>query len=122
MVISGIYPAVIHWLTRHSFRSRCKFIVDSAELREHHVKNILRTKDAEITNLSIKLELERRRADAEAARCRTLTGQVSTFSNTETELRSQLNIYVEKFKQVCLLWPEVHLMVFAEITAHFSAG
>jgi hypothetical protein len=26
---------------------------------------------------------------------------VSTFSHTEAELRSQLNIYVEKFKQVC---------------------
>jgi len=29
-----------------------------------------------------------------------LTRQVSTFSQTENELRSQLNIYVEKFKQV----------------------
>jgi myosin heavy subunit len=29
-----------------------------------------------------------------------LTSQVSTFSHTEAELRSQLNIYVEKFKQV----------------------
>jgi hypothetical protein len=31
-----------------------------------------------------------------------LTRQVSTFSQTETELRTQLNIYVEKFKQVSL--------------------
>lgn len=29
-----------------------------------------------------------------------MTSQVSTFSHTEAELRSQLNIYVEKFKQV----------------------
>ena len=34
------------------------------------------------------------------ARSRQLSAQVSTFSQTETELRSQLNIYVEKFKQV----------------------
>lgn len=31
-----------------------------------------------------------------------MTSQVSTFSHTEAELRSQLNIYVEKFKQVLL--------------------
>jgi uncharacterized phage infection (PIP) family protein YhgE len=36
----------------------------------------------------------------EANRSRALTSQVSTFSHTEAELRSQLNIYVEKFKQV----------------------
>lgn len=29
-----------------------------------------------------------------------MSAQVSTFSHTEAELRSQLNIYVEKFKQV----------------------
>lgn len=39
----------------------------------------------------------------EASKSRQLTSQVSTFSQTETELRSQLNIYVEKFKQVCLV-------------------
>ena len=31
-----------------------------------------------------------------------MSAQVSTFSHTEAELRSQLNIYVEKFKQVRL--------------------
>ncbi|KAK5241877.1 hypothetical protein LTR40_013006 [Exophiala xenobiotica] len=64
-----------------------------------HFKAILRHKDAEIAHLQAKHEVERRRADAEAARCRTLTNQVSTFTHTEAELRSQLNIYVEKFKQ-----------------------
>jgi len=34
-----------------------------------------------------------------------LHAQVSTFSQTEAELRSQLNIYVEKFKQVRLSLP-----------------
>ena len=65
-----------------------------------HFKTILRHKDAEIAHLAAKHEVERRRADGEAGRCRTLTSQVSTFSHTEAELRSQLNIYVEKFKQV----------------------
>lgn len=39
-------------------------------------------------------------AENEVSRSRGLSQQVSTFSQTETELRSQLNIYVEKFKQV----------------------
>jgi uncharacterized phage infection (PIP) family protein YhgE len=75
-------------------------LADQAEIREMHFKAVLRHKDAEIAHLQAKYEVERRRADAEAARCRTLTSQVSTFSHTEAELRSQLNIYVEKFKQV----------------------
>lgn len=70
-----------------------------------HFKTILRHRDAEVAHFSAKHEVERRRADAEAARCRTLTNQVSTFSHTEAELRSQLNIYVEKFKQVSLTRP-----------------
>src|SRR6202012_1072528 len=70
-----------------------------------HFKAILRHKDAEVAHLQAKHEVERRRADTEAARCRTLTNQVSTFSHTEAELRSQLNIYVEKFKQVSLILP-----------------
>lgn len=72
-------------------------------MRELHFKSLLRHKDAEIAYLAAKHEVERKRADAEGQRCRTLTTQVSTFSHTEAELRSQLNIYVEKFKQVSVL-------------------
>ncbi|ERF74135.1 hypothetical protein EPUS_09231 [Endocarpon pusillum Z07020] len=82
------------------FKIRCKVLADQMDLRELHFKSMLRHKDAEIANLAAKHEVERKRADAEATRCRTLTAQVSTFSHTESELRSQLNIYVEKFKQV----------------------
>jgi hypothetical protein len=84
------------------FRTRCKVLADTLDLRELHFKSILRHKDAEIANLQAKYEVERKKAEAEASRCRTLTNQVSTFSNTEAELRSQLNIYVEKFKQVSI--------------------
>lgn len=71
-------------------------------MRELHYKALLRSKDAEIQSLTAKYEEQRRTAENEAARCRALSSQVSTFSHTEAELRSQLNIYVEKFKQV---WP-----------------
>jgi Myosin-like coiled-coil protein len=46
------------------------------------------------------LEKQRRAQEMESTKSHQLTRQVSTFSQTETELRSQLNIYVEKFKQV----------------------
>jgi hypothetical protein len=73
-------------------------------MRELHYKALLRSKDIEIQCLTAKYEDQRRTAENEAARCRALSSQVSTFSHTEAELRSQLNIYVEKFKQV-RLWP-----------------
>jgi hypothetical protein len=48
-----------------------------------------------------RFDRERKLAEAEVTRSRALNAQVLTFSKTETELRNQLNIYVEKFKQVC---------------------
>jgi hypothetical protein len=48
-----------------------------------------------------RFDRERKSAETEVARSRALNAQVLTFSKTETELRNQLNIYVEKFKQVC---------------------
>ena len=69
-------------------------------MRELMFKSVLRGKDLEIQCLMIKYEEQRRAADSETARGRALSAQVSTFSQTEAELRSQLNIYVEKFKQV----------------------
>ena len=65
-----------------------------------HLLSILRTKDTEIQHLITKVEHQKKIADSELLRARQLSAQVSTFSQTETELRSQLNIYVEKFKQV----------------------
>lgn len=47
-----------------------------------------------------KFNKEQKAAEAEVTRSRALNAQVLTFSKTESELRSQLNIYVEKFKQV----------------------
>lgn len=82
-------------------RAKIKTISEKFEMRELHYKALLRAKDAEIQSLTAKYEEQRRIAENEAVRCRALSSQVSTFSHTEAELRSQLNIYVEKFKQVC---------------------
>lgn len=80
---------------------KVKTIIEQCDTRETHFKSLLRHRDTEIQNLSCKYEEQRRIAENEIARGRALSAQVSTFSHTEAELRSQLNIYVEKFKQVC---------------------
>ncbi|KAJ5225389.1 hypothetical protein N7468_006614 [Penicillium chermesinum] len=83
-----------------SVRLKIKTLCDQFEMRDIYFKSLLRGKDLEIQLTTAKYEEQRRAAENEAARGRALSAQVSTFSHTEAELRSQLNIYVEKFKQV----------------------
>lgn len=45
-------------------------------------------------------EREKKTAEGETSKSRQLQGQVQAFTKTETELRNQLNVYVDKFKQV----------------------
>ena len=68
----------------------------------------MRTKECEVQLSLARAEDQRKRAEDEAKKSRTLNAQVSTFSQTETELRSQLNIYVEKFKQAGLSLPNFY--------------
>ena len=74
--------------------------MEQYELRELHFLSLMRTKECEIQLSQARAEDHRKRAEAEATKSRQLSSQVSTFTQTESELRSQLNIYVEKFKQV----------------------
>lgn len=62
----------------------------------------MRTKELEVQYHLARYEKEKKAAEAENARSRQLNAQVQTFSKTETELRQQLNVYVDKFKQVML--------------------
>ncbi|KAL9112398.1 MAG: hypothetical protein Q9227_003240 [Pyrenula ochraceoflavens] len=82
------------------FKIRLKAVVEQNDLRELHFKSILRQKDAELQWTAAKYEEQRRKAEEQAGKCRQLSNQVSTFSFTESELRHQLNIYVDKFKAV----------------------
>lgn len=86
--------------TATSFRQKFKSFIEQYELRELHFQSLMRTKECEVQYNLARYERERKAAENEQTRSRTLSAQVSTFSQTETELRSQLNIYVEKFKQV----------------------
>jgi len=88
-------------LTLDRFRQKFKSFIDQYELRELQFHSLLRTKELEIQYQMARLEQQRKQQEAESFKSHQLTRQVSTFSQTETELRTQLNIYVEKFKQVC---------------------
>ncbi|KAF1815853.1 hypothetical protein P152DRAFT_455567 [Eremomyces bilateralis CBS 781.70] len=82
------------------FRQKFKSFVEQYELRELQFISLLRTKELELQYQMARLEQQRKAQEVESSKSHQLTRQVSTFSQTETELRSQLNIYVEKFKQV----------------------
>jgi hypothetical protein len=60
----------------------------------------MRAKELEVQYNMARFDRERKAAEAEVSRSKALNTQVLTFSKTENELRNQLNIYVEKFKQV----------------------
>ncbi|OCK84158.1 hypothetical protein K432DRAFT_145638 [Lepidopterella palustris CBS 459.81] len=82
------------------FRQKFKSFIDQYELRELQFYSLLRTKELEIQYQMARLEQQRKAQEAESSKSHQLTRQVSTFSQTESELRTQLNIYVEKFKQM----------------------
>jgi hypothetical protein len=85
---------------RNSFREKLRSLVEQYELREIQFQSLIRTKELEIQYQMARFEQQRKAQEIETSKSSQLTRQVSTFSQTETELRSQLNIYVEKFKQV----------------------
>jgi hypothetical protein len=87
-------------LTLHSFRQRFKSFIEQYELRELHFHSQMRTKELEVQYNLARYEGEKKKLDQEANRSRQLNSQVATFSKTESELRQQLNVYVDKFKQV----------------------
>lgn len=82
------------------FKAKFKSFVEQYEMRELHFYSLLRTKELEVQYNYARFEQQRKHAEAESSRAKALNSQVSTFSQTEAELRSQLNIYVDKFKQV----------------------
>ncbi|KAF2429910.1 hypothetical protein EJ08DRAFT_590124 [Tothia fuscella] len=86
--------------TDELFKQKFKSFVDQYDMRELHFSSLLRQKELEIQVQQAMLDQQRKAQEMESSKSHQLTRQVTTFSQTETELRSQLNIYVEKFKQV----------------------
>ncbi|ROW08925.1 hypothetical protein VMCG_03006 [Cytospora schulzeri] len=87
-------------LTIRRFKSRFKSLIDQYELRELHFHSLMRTKELELQFNMSKYDKEKKNSEVESARAKQLNTQVQTFSKTEAELRNQLNVYVDKFKQM----------------------
>lgn len=85
----------------YSFRVRFKSFIEQYELRELHFHSLMRTKELEVQYHMARFEREKKTAESESSKSRHLQAQVAAFTKTETELRNQLNVYVDKFKQVC---------------------
>ena len=83
------------------FREKFTSFLQQYELRELHFQSLMRMKEMEIAYQVARHEQLRKAQESELSKSHQLTRQVSTFSQTENELRGQLNVYVEKFKQVC---------------------
>ncbi|KAJ4312382.1 hypothetical protein N0V84_009960 [Fusarium piperis] len=81
------------------FRVRFKSFIEQYELRELHFHSLMRTKELEVQYHMARYEREKKNAEGESAKARHLQAQVQAFTKTETELRNQLNVYVDKFKQ-----------------------
>ena len=83
------------------FREKFTTFLHQYELRELLFQSLIRTKDVEIAHQMARHDQLKKAQENELSKSHQLTRQVSTFSQTENELRGQLNVYVEKFKQVC---------------------
>ena len=105
--------------TDELFRAKFKSFVEQWELREMHFYSLLRHRELEVQYEKSKADQQRRAQEMESSKSNQLTHQVSTFSKTETELRSQLNVYVEKFKQVCQSTLRLH---FSKMLIHVITG
>lgn len=84
------------------FREKFTSFLLQYELRELHFQSQMRVKELELAQQMARHEQLRKAQESELSKSHQLTRQVSTFSQTENELRGQLNVYVEKFKQVGL--------------------
>ncbi|KAI0525553.1 myosin-like coiled-coil protein-domain-containing protein [Xylaria bambusicola] len=90
---------VVYMKAEELFKNRFKSLIDQYELRELHFHSAMRTKEIEVQWNMARYEQQKKAVEAEGNRARQLNNQVLTFTKTETELRNQLNVYVEKFKQ-----------------------
>ncbi|KAJ3187462.1 hypothetical protein HDU85_006750 [Gaertneriomyces sp. JEL0708] len=81
-------------------KSKFKSFLEQYTLRERHYHSILKSRDLEIQLLEAKLQSCQSSIALVGAENAALKEQVSRARTVETELRGQLGIYVEKFRQV----------------------
>lgn len=81
-------------------RSRFQLLIDLYNQREAHFVAVLRAKDTEIHLLQSHFFSHQGQIQKLNQTNRELTNRVSDLSSSESDLRAQLSVYVDKFKQV----------------------
>lgn len=87
------------------FRVRFKSFIEQYELRELHFHSLMRTKEIELQYHLARFDRDKKAAEAELTRMRQLETQVQTLSRSETQLRSELGLYIEKLSEACNVGP-----------------
>jgi chromosome segregation ATPase len=77
-----------------------KHFIEEYHLREKHFNAILKTKEGELGLCSAQRNACTQQAKDASSKLETLQVKIPLLVKTEAELRKQLSIYVEKFKQV----------------------
>ncbi|TQV90898.1 alpha-taxilin [Cordyceps javanica] len=83
------------------FRVRFKSFIEQYELRELHFHSQMRTKEIELQYHLSRFDREKKAAEAELAKMRQLQTQVQTLSKSETQLREELNLYIDRLGEAC---------------------
>ncbi|KAJ3163630.1 hypothetical protein HDU86_000213 [Geranomyces michiganensis] len=87
-------------LAADQLKDKFRSFLHQYELREQHYGQMVRSRDIEIQLLEARLEQRRQAGMDEAGRIMTMGMQLRSFVKTEGDLRRQLGIYVDKFRQV----------------------
>ncbi|KAF9138211.1 hypothetical protein BG015_002461 [Linnemannia schmuckeri] len=74
--------------------------IEQYDLREKHFSSVVKAKDLELQLAQAKLDRQKRASQEEIVKLDLLKSQLQESIKTEAELRKQLSVYVEKFKQV----------------------
>ncbi|OAA56389.1 Taxilin [Cordyceps fumosorosea ARSEF 2679] len=83
------------------FRVRFKSFIEQYELRELHFHSQMRTKEIELQYHLSRFDRDKKAAEAELAKMRQLQTQVQTLSKTESQLREELEMYIDKLGEAC---------------------
>lgn len=80
-----------------TLKSKFKYFLEEYDVREQHFATMIKSKDLELSLLQAKLDQQTLLTEQANVSYSELQ---SHYTNTETELRKQLALYVDKFKQV----------------------
>lgn len=81
-------------------KARFRLLIDLYNQREQHFCSVLRAKDLEIQMLQGHFYAHQNQIQKISQSNRELNGKINDLSSSESDLRSQLGVYVDKFKQV----------------------